>query len=244
MPLEDHIALRKSFPFSKLTKLLTAALLVFAVLHGVMVGVRLWLYSILGSTSVDEWGSTEDFVDNVNIVGGYILIGIFLVTAVLFLVWFHRARRNIDVLEAEGVGYGTGGAVGWWFVPFANLVMPYRIARDIWTASNPATYRPGYPTAWLTDDKARPVTLWWTFWLIAFFLDRMTNDIYKDVVDLDRFREMLIQSSVVDIVAIVAAWFAVRFVRGVCARQEKRYAVMWNWDSAGEGEALPDPLAA
>jgi hypothetical protein len=54
-----------------------------------------------------------------------------IATAVAWFVWLHRAVAN-----ARSLGVPTeatpGWSVGWWFIPFANLVKPYRILRSLY----------------------------------------------------------------------------------------------------------------
>ena len=77
--------------------------------------------------------------------------------AVLFVVWFRRARIN-----AERHGYRQRRARGWtfwgWIVPIVNLWFPFQLMGDIWRAGLPAERRGR--TAWLP-------ALWWTCWLLS-----------------------------------------------------------------------------
>ncbi|RYZ40959.1 MAG: DUF4328 domain-containing protein [Myxococcaceae bacterium] len=47
-------------------------------------------------------------------------------TPVVFLMWKYRVIRQLNTL-GQDVGATPGWSVGWWFVPFANLVKPFRI---------------------------------------------------------------------------------------------------------------------
>jgi hypothetical protein len=60
---------------------------------------------------------------------------IFIVTGVLFLIWIHRAYKNLSALGVRSLEYTPGWAVGWFFVPLASLYMPYRIVKEIWLKS-------------------------------------------------------------------------------------------------------------
>lgn len=42
---------------------------------------------------------------------------VFFAAAVPFIVWFHRAYGNLDVIAPEERRYGSGWAIGGWFVP-------------------------------------------------------------------------------------------------------------------------------
>ena len=55
----------------------------------------------------------------------------------LFCVWIRRANVNADALVASGMEFTPGWAVGWFFVPFANLYKPYQAMAEIYRASDP-----------------------------------------------------------------------------------------------------------
>jgi hypothetical protein len=80
-----------------------------------------------------------------------------LAFAVLFVVWFRRARIN-----AERHGYRQRRARGWtfwgWIIPIVSLWFPFQLMGDIWRAGLPAERRGR--TAWLP-------ALWWTCWLLS-----------------------------------------------------------------------------
>ncbi|OEJ36639.1 DUF4328 domain-containing protein [Streptomyces agglomeratus] len=59
-----------------------------------------------------------------------------------FLVWFHRVRRNAEVLAPGSHKYTRGFAVGAWIIPLAMWWLPRRITLDIHRAGGPAPRRP------------------------------------------------------------------------------------------------------
>lgn len=52
--------------------------------------------------------------------------------AIAVPVWMHRAFRNLPALGERGMVWSPGWAAGGWFVPFANLVIPYLCLRELW----------------------------------------------------------------------------------------------------------------
>jgi protein involved in temperature-dependent protein secretion len=75
-----------------------------------------------------------------------------LVAVILYFVWF--ARLYAWVRQARGgTEYSTGMAIGGWFIPFLNLVIPYR-------ALNDAAKR-------TLGGPAPLVGLWWAAYLVA-----------------------------------------------------------------------------
>ncbi len=74
------------------------------------------------------------------------------------ITWFAWLTRSVDNAPAIGGGspdIGPRGSVGWWFVPFANLVMPYRIVADL-------RRRMAISSA---DEDTRIVLAWWLTWI-------------------------------------------------------------------------------
>jgi len=109
------------------------------------------------------------------VVLGFMLVGLAggLVLAscvVLFCVWVHRANRNAHALGARGMEFTPGWAVGWFFVPVANLFKPYQAVREIHQASDPDLDRSdeGATLAWRWSERPAPVQLklWWGTWLV------------------------------------------------------------------------------
>ena len=59
-----------------------------------------------------------------------------LITVVFFAMWIYRAAANVVAANVVGFDFTPGWAVGWYFVPFANLVQPFLAMRQIWNASH------------------------------------------------------------------------------------------------------------
>ena len=78
----------------------------------------------------------------------------FILTSIVFLVFFHRAYSNLAVLGPGEQRWSTGWSVGYWFIPILNLFRPKQIANDIWRGS---------------DGSAIPAIFnwWWAFWILG-----------------------------------------------------------------------------
>ena len=87
-----------------------------------------------------------------------------LVSGVSWLIWQHRAQANVWVVGGDPAPtIKPGWAVGWWFVPFANLFMPFKAVREL--SQHSAAMRGERP-------EASSVTLgtWWTLWLATLLV--------------------------------------------------------------------------
>ena len=76
---------------------------------------------------------------------------------VLCAVWLYRASANAHAL-AGGLTISPAWAVGWYFVPVANLWKPYQAVAEIWRAST-------ISEAWQTVTVPRMLLVWWIVWL-------------------------------------------------------------------------------
>jgi len=87
----------------------------------------------------------------------------FVVVIVLFCIWIYRANYNARQLGAADMQFTPGWAVGWYFIPIANLWKPYQAMREIWQAS-------ASPAHWQQQPRGSVLPLWWTFFLLSNFL--------------------------------------------------------------------------
>lgn len=101
----------------------------------------------------------------------YMAAGAFLIAGVSFLIWFHRAYKNIKTMGRNR--FTPGWAIGAWAVPFLNLVRPYQMMKELTTES--PRHRPLYPP--------NAVGLWWSTVLINIVLNGALERIQTDTVD-------------------------------------------------------------
>ena len=157
----------------------------------------------------------------------------FLVASIFFVVWTYRASRNLVPLGSRGQRYSPGWAAGWFFIPLANMVMPYLVIREIWKGSDPGC-RDG--ESWRHGAAPAFLPVWWVLIVITRLLsvpslmmildDSATGRLYEGWIGLaDNLLEIAI-----------AALFIV-LVRRLTARQEEKAR-------AGSGEPGLSPISA
>lgn len=120
----------------------------------------------------EEINEPELIVFGLLVLGvGLIEIAVYIATVVAFLMWLYRSYENLPSFGAHrnSIQYSSGWAVGSFFVPFANLVVPYRAIKELWSKSVPNRLEmfsePGPPSFF---------PLWWAAWLLSGF----ANNIY------------------------------------------------------------------
>jgi hypothetical protein len=94
----------------------------------------------------------------------------YLLTAVLFLRWTYLVKMNAMSLGASSLEFdiSPGWSVGYYFVPFANLVSPYKALKETFQASHPEFRPDRQRLEWSPPPKLLP--FWWALWLANGFL--------------------------------------------------------------------------
>ncbi|MER7759674.1 DUF4328 domain-containing protein [Streptomyces sp. NPDC097619] len=166
-------------------------------------------------------------VDHLQTVSFNFYALVFFCSVVAFLLWFRRVRLNAECFGQEGLERSRGWALGVWFVPIANLWMPYGVATDIWRAS---TLRPRNGT----ESPAGPaypylgIGVWWVLWVGTCLMGRFVGQMAWDTDDLDTYRTILLTSAGSDLLDIAAAVAAAVFVRRLTALQRRAAAALEN----------------
>jgi hypothetical protein len=132
----------------------------------------------------------------------------FLLAAVLFLRWYHRAYRNLEAFGHEP-DRSPAWAVGSWFVPFVNLVVPKRCVNEIWRAGT------------ARDDHPAVLNVWWGAWIVAVLLSGAAAR--QDGSTLEAIRTAHLLDVAVNATDIVAAVLAIVVVRLLTRRQRTRH---------------------
>ncbi|MDE0032024.1 MAG: DUF4328 domain-containing protein [Deltaproteobacteria bacterium] len=124
---------------------------VFAALYGIQHHARAYR----------SFPETGESLTSPELWGFRFLLGLAaLTTAVAVSRWIHRANSNARALGARGMAFTPGGAVGWYFVPIANLWKPYQAMREIWKAS-------AGPLGWQRRSVSALLPCWWLLAIVG-----------------------------------------------------------------------------
>jgi hypothetical protein len=141
-----------------------------------------------------------------------------LVLAPCFITWLWRAAKNQQALGRAPERLGSGWAVGGWFIPLANLVIPVLVVQDLWRGSD-AAIAAGDPR-WRIADRSWLVGWWWGLFLVPLFT--------ASGADADRLRDGFSEARGANFLALVAmiglvaaAGLGALVVRRLGARQEE-----------------------
>ena len=140
---------------------------------------------------------------------------VYMTTVVFFLVWLYRAANNVRAFDPScRTDYSPGWAVGSFFVPFVNLLVPFRAVKEVWQKSAP-------PDAAMLAEPSPPASfsLWWVFWLLSCFATNISFRLsLNDNVPESTATQVSILASAL---SIVAAFFAYTVVTAIDKKQEE-----------------------
>jgi hypothetical protein len=170
--------------------------------------------------SLEAVRDLEDADDAVGATGGLtVLVGI--AVFVLVVVWLYRASKNLDALGRSGRSLGPGWAIGGWFVPVANVVLPAVVLHDAWRGSDP-TVAAG-DTHWKQARSSPLLFAWWLLLVAGWVLSAAGNaftDTSGEYETYADFRAGNALSIAASLTLGAAAVLGALFVRALTARQD------------------------
>ncbi|GGQ49624.1 hypothetical protein GCM10010267_10190 [Streptomyces griseorubens] len=196
------------------------ALLAFLIVTDVLdLGAAAYMMSVMGDLASGSAadvgaGAANQAVAAVSMTTAMYTLGQ-LGTATLFIIWLHRVRRNAEVFAPDVQRRTPGWAIGGWFIPFANLFIPYGIAKDVLRASQPDPYASELRHQGLLNA-------WWGMWIASSIFDQFATDQYDEASNPQALHDAagwLMAGSALDIVSAV---LALLFVRRLTAAQNEK----------------------
>ena len=201
------------------------------------------LYVILSSVHIASPNMVLDTDDGSSISIPLMIVGLLslvevlarLATIVVFLIWLHRVYSNLSALQARDLEFTPGWAVGWWFIPFANLIKPYQVVTEAWRESDPEyDANLGYLTSSVGAPSVFPI--WWGAFIIGNIISRIADKAVEGEEISDAYAYALVLSSIFSGVAGIAL---IWIVRSITQRQDLRSSRIQH--SSGSYQPPPPP---
>jgi Domain of unknown function (DUF4328) len=125
-------------------------------------------------------------------------------TGITFLMWLHCAVRQAQALKID-VGVSPGWAVGYWFIPFSNLVKPYHTLRNLLIG--------------LAGEEAvgtAHVRLWWGMWIAGNVLSQIeTRMMISGALKGQASSAVLVVGFPASLLSVVGALLCIGVVRAI-----------------------------
>ena len=228
----DVTAARTFRSGDRIARVIVALLGLSSLLALVMIAFRLGEQGLLARIANLEFVSEEEVTRSDARVAAVAVVQLLtlVVTGIVWLVWQHRGQANLVAARVTGLRFTPGWAVGWWFVPFANLVKPFQAMRELWKAS-------GGEENWGHSRTWSLIGWWWAAWLTAGVLGRIGGAVIGGATTLETVRSGSRVLLLTELVVLAAAILAIVLIRSVVDRQRR---LRERIADAGHPPARPD----
>lgn len=144
--------------------ILTGATLLVLLIEMGLNGLQ---YQLISDVISGDYTSTAELVERAQANYSFRLIEVTarlalqVAASITFLVWVFRSDALARALGSDRMGHTPGWSVGWFFVPFASLIKPYFVLKEIYFGTVlPRTYD-------LKFDEPAGLTMMRIWWLIS-----------------------------------------------------------------------------
>ena len=180
-----------------------AVLLLAAIAAADLLGIWLDLRGVVLMAEAEAGTLTEVTAvafDELYAAVGFVQTGLLVASGVGVLAWLSRVVDDVPPLTGRTPLRGPRAAIGWWFVPVANFVVPYMIVSDTARRMRPA-------------DGGRMGLLlptWWALWLASSLLGVLLVRLPTDTID--ELRTAYLSFALGDLVDAVGAVLLITIV--------------------------------
>tara|TARA_Y100001970_G_scaffold198003_1_gene240901 strand:- start:454 stop:1068 length:615 start_codon:yes stop_codon:yes gene_type:complete len=153
----------------------------------------------------------------VAIVSG--LYGIFLMSS-FFIIgrWLFVSSKINHLSHVKNLIISPGWAVGWYFVPFANFVMPYRSLKE--------TFKASFNTEdWESIEVPHDFPTWWTTWIIGNILNNASLRLKLNLgesTSLTQLNQIEYLDICIDLLYIINSFALLRIIEIVSNNQKDK----------------------
>jgi hypothetical protein len=109
--------------------------------------------------------------------------------------------------------FTPGWSVGWFFVPFLNLVRPYRAMKEIWQASHD-------PHHWKMQPGSAILRWWWGLWLASGLISQISFRVSIHAETIDDLKTSTWIAMGANLISIPLCLVALAMIRRIYRSQE------------------------
>ena len=138
-----------------------------------------------------------------------------MVLAVLTIIWWYQAYQAVERTGVTGRSWSAGWAIGGWFIPAANLIIPKLVLNEIDRGSAAAE---ADSLEWRRRPLLTTANWWWGCFVAGSILlgagTGITGDqVERGIVDAGLYRSGLWLTAIGIAVQVAAALFAAASIR-------------------------------
>jgi len=188
---------------------------IVVALHGVAAVSGIYELSLVdrildGSATDSEVSSYLQFADSL----GLLLVLLTIVSGIAVLAWLSRTVEIVPPLGGGTPRRSPREAIGWWFVPVANLFIPCLIVRDVYVRLETPTQRGG--------DAS--VLAWWLLFIVGDLVFRVIERVARGVTTIDAIRSLGMIAIVANVATSLGGLLLIWIIGEIEARAAERAA--------------------
>tara|TARA_R110002126_G_scaffold29607_1_gene97681 strand:- start:588 stop:1184 length:597 start_codon:yes stop_codon:yes gene_type:complete len=153
--------------------------------------------------------------DRVLLIGG--VYGILLLSSFPIIGrWFYVSAKINHLSEVKDLEITPGWAVGWYFIPFANLVMPYRALKETFQASFDSEN-------WQSIKIPYDFSVWWATFLASNGFSSWSANMWGSLEEpyaYEKVNQIAYIDITADVLLIINAFFLLRIVGTIFNNQK------------------------
>jgi hypothetical protein len=137
------------------------------------------------------------------------------------LIWEYRAFKNLPALKSNYTEFSPGWAVGWWFIPLANLIKPFQAVRELWNESDPE-FDEESQFLHVAGGTPKIVGFWWAAFLLSGILGRLAGMLIDPRTGMPS-KDLPLVLIIGSFFELAAALLILFIVKGITQKQDQRY---------------------
>ena len=205
--------------------------------RGRTAAICLWLVICASAISFVTEFSLQDYIIETYSTPGYdegeftnndlllILVSLgwviaFLLSGITFLMWFYRARCNLERAKLTGFKYTSKWSILGFFVPILNILRPFQIMQEVWSGSKFLTKSTNV-ASWQKVHPGTVVKLWWGMTLFSASIDRVASYLWEHSETVAALQSTVYVSMIADVVNIIAAYITIKLIKEITELQEQ-----------------------
>ena len=172
-------------------------------------GFLIWLY--LPSTVVPFSQSQLEMIDYFIIGAGIVQTALFWLSVIFVGRVTFRAMKNLHTVGSKHPEMSPGWAVGWYFVPIANLWQPAQGMSQIYNGT--------YDAVGEATPAGSRIAIWWTCWILT----NISANVALRIGGLDNTGFGITSFSfdgISSFFGVLSAWALIRLIRPITEKQE------------------------
>lgn len=221
-------------PAPILTILVIAGLIIFAILD--LMHIPAGIIGMYGLGVLGGGEPNQDLVDISVLIRGLSGLGqliMMIYMAICFGMLMYRFAYNARTLGFTGFSHSPGWVVGWYFVPFAHLIMPYKAIVEVWKASKAKVEIGMYPE-WWDESSGLLIKAWWFFWIVGTITNNMASRLSRST-SLESFGMSMVP--IASILQVTSAFLCITVVYKFSKQQNIQARALHEIDSAPDSSS-------